>query len=194
MNLRSFASHAAVAAAGLAFCFPGHASATTYNGNFSADNGAFTNSFTTTSAQNYTFTTTSFAAGGFLPVLTLFNTATGAPVDFSNSGFGDVSLADTLDAGSYELFLTEFPNVASGYLSDGFLLSADPTATGDACGGGLAGQSFINSETCSSSTPLGTNYSVDINATAVTPEPATWLLMLPGAAAVMYSARRRRFV
>lgn len=193
MNLHSFTPHAVMAAVGLALCLPGHASATTFSGNFSADNSVFSDPFTNTSTQNYTFTTTSFAAGGFLPALTLFDVATGAPVDFSNSGTGDVSIADTLAPGSYDLFLTEFPNVASGNLSDGFLFAADPTATGDACGGSLAGQSFISNATCSS-TPLGTNYSLDVNATAVTPEPATWLLMLPGAAAVMYSARRRRFV
>lgn len=201
MNVRSFAPRAVAAAVGLAMCSLGHASTTTYSGVFTADNSVFTNAFTTTSGQNYTFTTTSGASGNFLPVLTLYNSGTGSVVDFTNdsgftNGMYDVSLSDTLDAGSYLLALTEFPNVASGNLTDGFLFGSDPTATGDYCGGSLTGQNFVNAESCSSATQLGKNYSLDAtsNAVATTPEPSSFLLMLAPAAALIEVARRRRFV
>ena len=183
----------ACAASALAFasCSLAHADSTVLSGTFAADNSVFSDPFSVTSAQTYTFTTTSAAGGGFLPVLTLFNSVTGAPVDFSNSGLGDVSLTDTLNSGSYVLDLTEFPNVANGSLSDGFLFAGDPTATGDACGGSLTGQKFINAETCSA-TPLGDNYSLNVTSTAVTPEPSTFVLMLAPAAGLVELVRRRR--
>lgn len=194
MNLRSFAPCAALVALGFPSFSQAHAATTTVTGTFSGDDSVFSDPFTTTSTQLYTFTTTSAASGGFLPVLTLFNSTTGKPVDFSNSGFGDVFLSDTLASGSYVLDLTEFPNEAAGNLADGFLFAGDPTATGDACGGALSGKSFINAQTCSSATPLGNNYSLNITSAAVatTPEPSSFLLMLAPAAALMEVARRRR--
>lgn len=181
----------AVPALALASCSLAHADSTVLSGTFSADDNVVSDPISVTSPQMYTFTTTSAAGGNFLPVLTLFNTATGAPVDFSNSGFGDVSLSDTLSSGSYLLDLTEYPTVANGFLADGFLFAGDPTATGDACGGSLAGQSFINSETCSA-TPLGANYSLNVTSTAVTPEPSSFVLMLAPAAGLVELVRRRR--
>ncbi|MGI4827398.1 MAG: DVUA0089 family protein [Janthinobacterium lividum] len=165
-------------------------------GTLAADNSVYSDSFSVASAGNYTFTTTSAATGGFLPVLTLFNAATGLPVDFSNSGLGDVSLSDPLASGSYILDVTEFPNEAVGNLSDGFLFASDSTATGDACGGSLSGHSFINSITCSA-TPLSDNFTLDttsasVSSTAVTPEPSTFLLMLAPAAGLVKVVRRRR--
>ena len=202
MNLRSFAPRAVALAFGFALCSLGHASTTVYSGSFSADNSSFLDPFTTTtSSQSYTFTTTSGAAGNFLPVLTLYNVTTGKPVDFTNdsgflNGIYDVSLTDTLASGSYLLALTEYPNVASGNVADGFLFGTDATATGDYCGGSLTGDSFVNAETCSSATPLGKNYSLSVtsNAAAVTPEPSSFLLMLAPAAGLIEVARRRRFV
>ncbi len=201
MKLRSFAPRAVALAFGFALCSLGHASTTVYSGSFSADNSSYLDYFTTTASQSYTFATTSGAAGNFLPVLTLFNVTTGKPLDFtSDSGFlngmNDVSLSDTLSSGSYLLALTEYPNVAAGNLSDGFLFGTDATATGDYCGGSLTGASFVNAETCSSATPLGKSYSLSVtsNAVAVTPEPSSFLLMLAPAAGLIEVARRRRFV
>ena len=197
MTLSRHMPRLALAALGFVAFSQAHAGTTTYTGTFAGDNSFFSDPFSVSSSTNYTFTTTSAAAGNFLPTLTLFNVATGMPVDFNDGSYpgGDVSISDTLASGSYDLFLTEYPNVASGNLSDGFLFSSDPAATGDFCGGPLAGQSFANAETCAAGT-LGSNYALVATSTpvstAVTPEPSTFLLMLAPAAGLVEMARRRR--
>lgn len=100
----------------------------------------------------------------------------------------DAFLQETLGAGSYTLDLTEFPNVAIGNLSDGFLFASDPTATGDVCG--VSGGTFLQSDlaTCVQRT---SNYSLTITSPAATPEPSTFLLLLlPTAGLLAYSRRR----
>ncbi len=192
MNLCRFASRLALAVLGVTTLTQAHASTTTLSGTFTADNTVISDPLTLTSAQNYTFTTTSFASGGIVPVLTLFNTVTGNVVDFSgsNTGFSDVALTDTLSAGNYVLDLTEFPNVAIGNLAAGFLFASNPSITGSDCG--VPGGMFYNDITCAQTTA---NYSVTVtnaatNAAAVTPEPSTLLLVLPPALALL--GRRRR--
>ena len=190
----------------LTFTISPHALADTLtqSGSFAADNSVHTYNFTTTGTQNYTFETTSYASGGFVPVLTLFNSA-GTVVGFdgadgmcsagmmpsSSTGICDDALLKTmLGAGSYTLDLTEFPNVAVGTLSDGFLFASDPTATGDVCG--VSGGMFLQSDlaTCVQRT---SNYSLTITsaAAAPTPEPSSFLLLLlPTAGLLAYSSRR----
>ncbi len=166
-----------------------HADTTTKSGTFAADNSVYVYSFNTSATQSYTFATTSFATGGFLPDLTLFQ-ANGTFVDFSSSaGLGDVSLFDTLAPGSYLLYLTEYPNEFSGAnLSTGsFLFAGDPTATGDVCN--TPGGMFLasNSAPCTQRTA---NFSLNVT-TAVTPEPSPLLLTLPPVALLAMFARRR---
>ena len=188
MNLCRSASRIALAVLGFAAVTHAHAATTPFSGTFLNDASVFSDSFTVTSAQNYTFTTTSFASGGIVPVLTLFNSTTGAVLDFSgaNTGFSDVTLTDTLGAGSYLLDLTEFPNVANGpNLAAGFLFANSPTITGSDCG--VAGGTFYNDITCAKTTNA---YSGTITNTAVTPEPSTLLLVLPPVLALL--GRRRR--
>ena len=179
----------ALAVLGFAALAQAHAATTTLTGTFTADNTVISDPLTLTSAQNYTFTTTSFASGGIVPVLTLFNSNTGAVVDFSgsNTGFSDVTLTDSLSAGSYVLDLTEFPNVANGNLAAGFLFASNPSITGSDCG--VPGGMFYNDITCAKTTA---NYGVTVTntAAAVTPEPSTLLLVLPPALALL--GRRRR--
>ena len=188
MNLRRFASRLALAVWGLAAVLPAHAATTPFSGTFLNDASVYSDSFTITSAQNYTFTTTSFASSGIVPVLTLFNATTGVVIDFSgaNTGFSDVTLTDTLNAGSYTLDLTEFPNSAVGpTLAAGFYPN-NPTITGSDCG--VAGGMFYNDITCTKTSNV---YSGTItNTAAVTPEPSTLLLVLPPALALL--GRRRR--
>ena len=185
MNLRSFAPRALTAVAGLALCSLGHASTFSTSGVFSADNSTYELTFSVAGATNYSAATTSYATGGFIPVLTLFNDTTGAPIDDNGSAVSDASLSDLLSAGTYDLFLTEFPNVAVGNLSDGFEFASVPNITGQLEGGtGM----FVDDITGQQRTA---NYALTASSTAVTPEPSSLLLMLPGAAAVMYSVRRR---
>lgn len=187
MNPRRLAPCAALLALGLVLSPQAHADSSPISGVFTADNSTYELTFGTTSPTNYTFSTTSYATGGFVPVLTLFNDTTGAEIANDGTGLGDVSISEFLTSGTYDLFLTEFPNVAVGDLSAGFLLAGYPTATGDACSitGGMFRDVLGNCAQRSDS------YTLSENATAVTPEPSTWLLVLPPAA-YLFATRRRR--
>ncbi len=187
MNLCRYASRIALAVLGFAAVTQAHAITTPFSGTFLNDASVFSDPFTVTSPQNYTFTTTSFAAGGIVPVLTLFNATTGVVIDFSGftTGTADVTLTDTLTAGSYLLDLTEYPNSAVGpTLAAGFYPN-DPTITGFNCG--VLGGMFYNDNSCTQTTNV---YSGTITNAAVTPEPSTLLLVLPPALALL--GRRRR--
>lgn len=186
MNLRSFAPRALAAVAGLALCSLGHASTFSASGTFLADNSFSELTFTVNGASNFSAATTSYASGGFIPVFTLFNDTTGIVIDNNGSAVSDAMLSDVLSAGTYDLFLTEFPNVAIDNLSDGFLYANVPDATGQNYNGGTG--MFLDGITGQQRTA---NYAYTASTTAVTPEPSSLLLMLPGAAAVMYSVRRR---
>jgi hypothetical protein len=171
------------------------ASATTYSGNFTADNSSFELTFTEGATTNFTAATTSFATGGFLPILTLYNDSTGMFVASDGSGpeagLGDVSLAQSLDAGTYDLFLTEFPNAPINNLADGFLLQGDPTATGDTCN--TPGGMFLNT-TVAPCTQRSSAYSLTTNApvsVAATPEPPSALLLVLPLAGVVVLNRKR---
>ena len=180
------------------------ASTVPYSGTFADDTSSFHVSFTSTSLQNYLFTTTSFAAGGFVPVLTLYNTTTGATLG-SDGGDGpcvtaatckdDASLSQTLGAGSYSLYLTEFPNTPSptGTFAGGFLFGLDPagepTLTGDLCG--VSGGMFLQTDTAVC-TQRSNQYAFTItnNAVSTTPEPATLFLVVPPVLLLLGFSRR----
>ncbi len=170
-----------------------HASSTTLTGTLSSDDQIIPYAFTNATTQTYNFFTTSYGggtnldgtkspAGGFVPVLTLFNangmivgpSSTGGAVDPLSGLSNDAFLTETLGAGSYILELSEFPNVALGNLADGFLFAGQGNFTGGICGGS---GSFLETDTIPC-TQRNSSYSLNVG-TAVTPEPATWLLVLP---------------
>ncbi len=186
----------------------------TYNGSLAADNSVYSHTFDTTTAQNYTFFTTSYGGGvnadgksvslpgGFAPVLTLFSSTTGSVIGF---GGGDATchgtasadpktglcedayFTETLGPGSYTLDLTEFPNVAFGNLSDGFLAGSDSHFTGTNCNS--PGGMFLQADVapCVQRTA---NFSLNVTTSPV-PEPPTWLLVLPSAGAIALFGRRQ---
>ncbi|MDQ2834908.1 MAG: DVUA0089 family protein [Acidobacteriota bacterium] len=186
----------------------------TYTGTFAADNSIATFNLNPNSATDYTFYTTSYGGGanangmsvslpgGFVPVLTLFSATTGNVLGFgggdamchgsssadpSTGLCEDASFSEVLGPGSYVLDLTEFPNVANGNLSDGFLFSGSPNATGDVCG--VSGGTFLQSD-LAPCVQRNNSYAVNISASPV-PEPATWLLVFPPAAALALFGRRQ---
>jgi hypothetical protein len=185
----------------------------TLAGSFAADNSTFDYTLTTTAMQDFTFYTTSYggglnangtttSAGGFVPVLTLFS-PTGTVIDFGGAGgtcggasnadpstglCNDAKFSDVLAPGTYNLVLSEFPNVPVGKLSDGFLFSADPTATGDVCG--VSGGTFLEADVAPC-VQRRSNYAVNVSSPSAVPEPATWLLVLPAAAAFFVYGRRQ---
>ena len=173
-----------------------HAASVTETGTLAADNSVYTYNLTVTAATEYLMWTTSYASGGFVPVITVFSSQSGNVVandgaDGTCSGFDkkdattkmcdDAYIAAFLPAGNYVIDLTEFPNEAIGNLSSGFLFSSDPTATGDVCG--TAGGMFLQADVapCVQRTDA---YSLNLTST---PEPATLWLVLP---AVVFSLIR----
>jgi hypothetical protein len=199
----------------LLFCCAAFSSAKgaplTFTGSFLNDNTIVTTVLLNTTNTTYNFFTTSYGggmnadgsstlAGGFDPVLTLFSPA-GTVVAFGGgtgtcSGTSkadtvtglceDANFTTTLGPGTYNLVLSEFPNVPLGSLSDGFLANGDGTFTGDNCG--VAGGKFLQSDVapCVQRTA---NYAVNISSVAPVPEPPTWLLVLPTVAAFVYFRR-----
>lgn len=192
------------------------AATVTLTGTLSADNSLFNYNFTNPSTQTYTFYTTSYGggvnadkstspAGGFVPVLTLFS-STGNVLGFGGGDATchgssaadpttglceDANFSETLAPGSYQLYLSEFPNVAVGTLSDGFLAGSDAHFTGTNCGSPSG--TFLQADLapCVQRTA---NYSVNITSTSASavPEPPTWLLTMPFAALPVLFRRRRR--
>lgn len=189
----------------------------TATGSLAADNDVYSHTFDVTTSQDFTFYTTSYGggmnadgthtnAGGFVPVLTLFSSTTGNVLGFgggdgmcsgssvADAGTGlceDAYFTQMLDPGSYTLDLTEFPNVAIGNLSDGFLAGSDASFTGTNCG---SGGMFLQADVapCVERT---SNYAVNITSASASPvpEPPTWLLVLPATAAIAFFGRRQLF-
>ena len=156
------------------------------SGTFLADNSVAEINFTNSMTQTYTFTTTSVAAGGFLPVLTLFDASGNGLATTTTFADTDVTFSDTLDAGNYTLAVTEFPNGSNGTLASGFEFGTDPTITGDSYS--MPGLMFIDDLTGAQRTDA---YAVNAVTSAVTPEPATWLLCLPPLLLFAYARRRQ---
>ena len=85
------------------------AKASTFTGTLANDNSVVQIDFSTATTQNYTFDTTSYANGGFDPVLTLFTSAgTFVPNGVSGGGM-DADFSETLTSGSYILALNGVP-------------------------------------------------------------------------------------
>lgn len=185
----------------------------TYTGTFTTDDQVAQFMISVPTSQIYTFYTTSYGgganlngtttpAGGFVPVLSLFNSTgmivgsdggsgmcRGAAMPGAGTGLcDDAYLVRTLAAGNYTLVLTEFPNVAIGSLSDGFLFAGSPNATGDVCG--VSGGKFLQSDVAPCVQRTG-NYSVDVSSATPVPEPASWILVLPAALLLGFVSRNQ---
>lgn len=157
----------------------------TQSGTIATDNTVVQIPFATATVQTYEFTTTSYATGGFDPVLSLFN-ADGTlftgymnnPANSASNGGSDADLIDVLGPGSYILALTEFPNYSSGTLSS--------FATGPAT------SLFIDQVTGLQTTNAYTvNYSSAGATSAVTPEPPSALLVLLPLGGFVFLNRRK---
>ncbi len=178
-----------------------HADAATISGTFSTDDQVNFYTTTITSAQTISFNTTSYATGGFVPVLTLFS-ADGAPIAASTTGgaadsvtglSNDAFLSDSATAGTYLLALSEFPNVATNGANDPFLFAGQGDFTPGLCPTST-GSSFLESDTpvCvqrTGSFALTSNVALS-PVVASTPEPATWMLVLPATGLLFFVGKR----
>ena len=165
------------------------AKANTITGSFTTDDQVNFYTATLTTTQTFTANTTSYASGGFVPVLTLFNqdgsviapSSTGGTIDPATGLSNDAFLSQVLGPGTYLLSLSEFPNVATVGANDPFLFAGQGNFTPSLCG--ATSGSFLESDIAPCAQRTG-NFSLTSNATlnassSVTPEPATWILVLP---------------
>ena len=173
----------------------------TQTGSFTNDDQVLQFVFNVPTQQTLTIFTTSYAGGvnlngttslgrGFVPVVSLFSSTGsligsdgadglaggcrgGARIDSVTGFCDDAYLLTTLAAGNYTLTLTEFPNVAIGSLSDGFLFTGSQTITGDICG--VSGGRFLQSDISPCVQRTG-SFAVNVG---TIPEPLTLWLAVP---------------
>ena len=178
------------------------ASATTLTGSFTGDDQSFQYTWNLAQATTVTAATTSYAAGGFVPVVSLFNATTGAFVavdggdasctngrmkDGTTGLCNDAFLNTAVAAGSYKVVLTEFDNFPNGNFSDGFSEAGNGNFTSAACG---TSGPFWETDLAPCVQRTG-NYSLNLStASTATPEPATVWLILPVLAIAAYRFRR----
>ena len=182
----------------------GNATTISLTGTFRADDQIETTTFTTTGATvirtfSYGGGTNGaqqvIAAGGFDPILNIFDSLGNQIGSFDNSAGGspclggiiagtngclDAYYSATLDPGTYTLTLTQFDNLLDGsLLSDGFLSSH------------LCSEAFCDA--FDQTTARTGNWAVDITTPTVltgTPEPAT--LFLTGCGLTLLFCRFRK--
>jgi hypothetical protein len=178
-----------------------YAKANTVTGTFNTDDQVNFYTTTLTSSQTFNVNTTSYAAGGFDPVLTLFY-ANGSPIAPSMTGgtadpvtglSNDAYISQLLGPGTYLLSLSEFPNGATNGANDPFLFAGMGNFTPSLCPGST-GTSFLESDVAPCVQRTG-NFAFTSNVTlapaaTVTPEPATWILVLPATGLLLAFGKR----
>jgi hypothetical protein len=144
----------ATATATLTMAAPSEAANFSFRGNFSQDNNVQLFNFSVGSASNVTLKTLSYAggtqadgtvvaAGGFDPILSLFDGAgnlinrnddgnsSQVPADPTTGRFYDTFLSATLNPGSYTVAVSQFANFFNGAVGDnisqGFRFDAGPS-------------------------------------------------------------------
>jgi hypothetical protein len=171
------------------------------SGTFNADDQVQLYAWTLAQNSPVLLTTTSYGSGGFVPVLSIFNSAgtlvtsngadgvcQGGMMPSSSTGMCDDALIMTnLAAGSYTIAISEFFNVPNGpNISDGFLMQGQGNFTGATCGTTGA---FYQTDVAPCVQRTG-NFAATFSSV---PEPATaCLLGLP--LLVFGLARRRKIV
>lgn len=188
---------------------PAAAANLSFTGAFTADDDVQNFTFSLANPATVTIQTYSYAggtqadgnvvpAGGFDPILALFN-AVGTLINFVDDGSNtpdpntknpfDALLETNLGAGTYTVTLMQYNNFANGpNLSDGFEKAGQPNFTAVF---GCGAQMFCDSD---GSQRTG-NWALDIlnvDAPAPVPLPAAVPLFASGMAAFGLAARRRR--
>ncbi len=161
------------------------AAAAGFTGTFAKDNGKAGFYFVVTAPTTVTITSTGFAAGGFDPVLSLYDN-TGFQIDFNDDqadGVSDSLLTGEFAKGKYTVFLTQYDNVGPASLGLPFNYDDQPDFRGG----------FIDS---TGSQRTG-GWAIDISGAAVSgavPEPSSWAMLVVGFGLVGAAARRRSSV
>lgn len=178
-----------------------------YSGAFLRDDDRFVINFTLTATSPFEAFTTSWAAGGFAPVLTLFGAAGGVQYDVGSShtcgdggggtpdsplGFcWDANLSTVLGPGDYTLVLTQDGNLANtDALLDGFTQDGNAFYTGHNYLGSGVDNACVNVEGSLRECDWSLSFDVDEPEVNATPEPAS--VLLAGAALLALRTVRRR--
>lgn len=171
-----------------------------FNGNFANDNDVLRFNFSVGSSGTVTLLTSSWLAGGFDPILTLWDGAGNQLAEQDDGGLGgsqssngvslnygefDSYLAINLVAGNYLATLTQYDNFSvSSVLADGFLRDADPTFTAAfGCSNGRFCEGTLTDSNGNAVEPNRTSawdfhiLNVADAQIASVPEPSTLLLM-----------------
>jgi hypothetical protein len=128
----------------VAVAVPARAASLSFVGSFAANNPnqLFTTTFTTTSSSLVNFRSTGYAAGGFEPILTVFDNPTGNFIFeqyLTPTGSPDFNVDRTLVTGDYKVVLSTFANflkqrsnpglrnIADGFENQGDFDSRNPT-------------------------------------------------------------------
>ncbi len=166
---------AAVAATG--------AAAASFSGTFANDNGKAGFFFYVAAPTTISITSTGFAAGGFDPVLSLYDSA-GEAIDYNDDqaeGVADSQLVlSGLATGRYTVFLTQYDNFGPASLALPFAYDDQPNFRGG----------FID---FNGSQRTGF-YALDIDGAfkaGAVPEAATWAMMIAGFGLAGAAMRRR---
>jgi hypothetical protein len=173
-----------------------------YSGNFTQDDNVRLFNFSLLNNASVNISTSSYAAGGFDPTLTLFD-STGVFIDqnqdVSTSNF-DSFMTDNLLAGSYIVALTQYDNFPiaddtnNKLLSDGFTQAGNGNFTGPEFSLSGGPGSFINIDGLQRTSQWAVAIEVvdAANNPAAVPEPSTLLLSAAGFAALCALRRSGR--
>ena len=187
MNIRHFAAIAA--AATVLMTTSASANDFSFAGTFKKDNSKAIVVFKVVAPGNVTFQTSGYAAGGFDPVVSLYN-PNGDFIDDNDDGVSgsDSYLQATLSPGKYRLYLTQYNNFGPASVrSDGFAYDAQP----DFRSGFVDSQGNVRTSSWALDVRNVSEAAVLSNIGAV-PEPSTWAMMIGGFGIVGAATRRRK--
>lgn len=204
------AARRASAVAVACMLFAGMAGATplTYQGTFSADDEHVSMPINLAGSGTLTVITSSWALGGFAPVLTLFGGAGGYQQAIGSAmtcgaGSGnpdaatgfcwDAALTTSLQAGNYLLVLTQDDNLANGdTLADGFLHDGTPDYTSLNYLGVSNGPLCINVDASQRSCNYAMTVDVALDQGSTVPEPGSLVLFGLAGLGLLHARRVRR--
>jgi len=154
----------------------------TFAGSFTRDDQANLYQFSITAPATVSILTTSYSAGGFSPVLSLFDSQNTNLLVGRDSGLdhanGEASLSVALTTGNYIFALTQYDNLATGpRLSDGFLRTGAPTFTSEF---GTGAGPFLNIDGDQRTGNFALEVSNVASATSAAPEPSNVALAMLG--------------